>query len=103
MGRVVLTQAGFHGAQSGEWHSLPGSGTADSIRLANNSDIGIPGEWLFKIDDRQVHLCGPGYKGNECIEGAAHAHSAIVTDAPLVGQSARAAPGRTTACVNATA
>lgn len=50
------------------FHLLPGSGSPGVVRLANLSDIGIPGEWIFKIDETQMFLCGPGFKGNECIE-----------------------------------
>lgn len=63
-----LIQAAFRGAERGEFYSLPGSGTGDSLLLANASDIGIPGEWLFKLDG-EVNLCAPGFKGLECIEG----------------------------------
>ncbi|CAJ0580818.1 unnamed protein product, partial [Mesorhabditis spiculigera] len=48
--------------------SLPDSGTADSILLREKSDIGIPGEWLFRIDATEVYLCGAGFKGLECVE-----------------------------------
>uniref|UniRef100_A0A914XNL7 Uncharacterized protein n=1 Tax=Plectus sambesii TaxID=2011161 RepID=A0A914XNL7_9BILA len=62
--------AGFNqgGRAQGKHYSLPGSGGADAILLANQSDIGIPGEWLFRIDTPDVYLCGPGFKGIECIE-----------------------------------
>uniref|UniRef100_A0A915PK39 EGF-like domain-containing protein n=1 Tax=Setaria digitata TaxID=48799 RepID=A0A915PK39_9BILA len=58
--------AGFSGADG--HYSLPGSGTQDAIQLAEKSDIGIPGEFLFRIDSDQVFLCGAGYKGEECAE-----------------------------------
>lgn len=61
-------QAGFNeGPQGHRYFNLPGSGSANAVRLANDSDIGIPGEWLFKIDGSEVHLCGPGFKGLECV------------------------------------
>ncbi|CAG9531514.1 unnamed protein product [Cercopithifilaria johnstoni] len=58
--------AGFSGLDG--HYSLPGSGTQDAIELAEKSDIGIPGEFLFRIDSDQVFLCGAGYKGQECAE-----------------------------------
>uniref|UniRef100_A0A0N5ASL2 Nidogen n=1 Tax=Syphacia muris TaxID=451379 RepID=A0A0N5ASL2_9BILA len=58
--------AGFVG-QDGHY-SLPESGTYNSIQLAERSDIGIPGEFLFRIDSDSVFLCGAGFKGAECIE-----------------------------------
>lgn len=58
--------AGFNGLNG--YYSLPGSGTNDAKQLAGKSDIGIPGEFLFRIDSTQVFLCGAGYKGEECAE-----------------------------------
>uniref|UniRef100_A0A1I7XJA3 protein disulfide-isomerase n=1 Tax=Heterorhabditis bacteriophora TaxID=37862 RepID=A0A1I7XJA3_HETBA len=52
-------------------YSLPDSATGDAILLNEKSDIGIPGEWLFRIDDQQVFLCGAGFKGLECIDSCA--------------------------------
>uniref|UniRef100_A0AAF5CYM2 EGF-like domain-containing protein n=1 Tax=Strongyloides stercoralis TaxID=6248 RepID=A0AAF5CYM2_STRER len=60
---------GFHGEPGLHYLNLPGSGTEDAILLGDKSDIGIPGEWLFRIDaDDQIYLCGPGSKGIECVE-----------------------------------
>uniref|UniRef100_A0A0N4ZX96 NIDO domain-containing protein n=1 Tax=Parastrongyloides trichosuri TaxID=131310 RepID=A0A0N4ZX96_PARTI len=60
---------GFHGEPGLHYFNLPGSGTEDSILLGDKSDIGIPGEWLFRIDtDDQIYLCGSGSKGMECVE-----------------------------------
>ncbi|VDN04457.1 unnamed protein product [Thelazia callipaeda] len=61
--------AGF--SSSDAHYSLPGSGTEQAIKLAQKSDIGIPGEFLFRIDFDQVYLCGAGYKGEECAETCA--------------------------------
>ncbi|CAI4221248.1 unnamed protein product [Auanema sp. JU1783] len=61
--------AGFSSYNSS--YSLPDSGTNDVVLLAEKSDIGIPGEWLFQIDAEQVYLCGAGFKGLECIESCA--------------------------------
>ncbi|CAD6187998.1 unnamed protein product [Caenorhabditis auriculariae] len=52
-------------------YSLPDSATAEAMMLSEKSDIGIPGEWLFRIDSEQVYLCGAGFKGLECIESCA--------------------------------
>ncbi|CAB3403508.1 unnamed protein product [Caenorhabditis bovis] len=58
--------AGFSNHQN--FYSLPDSATQDAIQLADKSDIGIPGEWLFRIDSPHIYLCGAGFKGLECIE-----------------------------------
>ncbi|VDK87720.1 unnamed protein product [Onchocerca ochengi] len=38
-------------------YSLPGSGTQGAKQLAEKSDIGIPGEFLFRIDSEQGEEC----------------------------------------------
>lgn len=34
--------------------SLPGSGTQQAVSLTEMSDMGIPGEWLFRLDQNMV-------------------------------------------------
>ncbi len=71
--------AGFNGASedgSGgevnaaaiEHFSLPGSGSAQAAELLEKSNIGIPGEWLFRVDEEHVYLCGAGFQGLECVD-----------------------------------
>ncbi|VDM77223.1 unnamed protein product, partial [Strongylus vulgaris] len=52
-------------------YSLPDSATHDALLLSEKSDIGIPGEWLFRVDETQIYLCGAGFKGLECIDSCA--------------------------------
>ncbi|KAL3094200.1 hypothetical protein niasHT_028289 [Heterodera trifolii] len=47
---------------------LPGSGTSDSSQLTEKSNMGIPGEWLMRIDEEQIFLCGAGFQGIECVD-----------------------------------
>uniref|UniRef100_A0A158P9N2 Nidogen 1a n=1 Tax=Angiostrongylus cantonensis TaxID=6313 RepID=A0A158P9N2_ANGCA len=61
--------AGFASLNSS--YSLPDSATHDAMLLSEKSDIGIPGEWLFRIDGPKVYLCGAGFKGIECIDSCA--------------------------------
>ncbi|WKY01519.1 hypothetical protein Q1695_015487 [Nippostrongylus brasiliensis] len=61
--------AGFASLNSS--YSLPDSATHDAMLLSEKSDIGIPGEWLFRVDEPQVYLCGAGFKGLECIDSCA--------------------------------
>ncbi|KAI6201251.1 EGF-like domain-containing protein [Aphelenchoides besseyi] len=61
--------AGFSGAPGNSIQfSLPGSGTSDAMQLMEKSNIGIPGEWLFRIDEEQIYLCGAGFQGIECVD-----------------------------------
>ncbi|PIO69280.1 Nidogen-like protein [Teladorsagia circumcincta] len=43
--------AGFSSINSS--YSLPDSATHDAMLLSEKSDIGIPGEWLFRVDEAQ--------------------------------------------------
>ncbi|KAF8358153.1 hypothetical protein PRIPAC_93148, partial [Pristionchus pacificus] len=61
--------AGFSSASF--TYDLPGSATGEAFKLTDKSDIGIPGEWLFRVDGSSVLLCGAGFKGEECVEECA--------------------------------
>uniref|UniRef100_A0A915L883 Uncharacterized protein n=1 Tax=Romanomermis culicivorax TaxID=13658 RepID=A0A915L883_ROMCU len=70
---LIYSQLKWHdeavaGFSEGNYKSLnmPGSGTAKVSKLANSSNYGVPGEWLFKIDDKQPYMCAPGNKGQDC-------------------------------------
>ncbi|VDM85589.1 unnamed protein product [Strongylus vulgaris] len=49
---ILLFQAGFSTLNTS--YSLPDSATHDALLLSEKSDIGIPGEWLFRVDETQV-------------------------------------------------
>ncbi|VDK77265.1 unnamed protein product [Litomosoides sigmodontis] len=36
---------------------LPGSGTNEIVRLSEGSNIGKPGQWLYRIDSNDVQMC----------------------------------------------
>lgn len=36
---------------------LPGSGTNEIVRLSKGSNIGKPGQWLYRIDSNDVQMC----------------------------------------------
>lgn len=62
-------QAGFTSDdETSTYFALPGSGTPQAIQLVEKSNIGIPGEWLFRIDSEQIYLCGAGFQGLECVD-----------------------------------
>uniref|UniRef100_A0AC35GJ26 NIDO domain-containing protein n=1 Tax=Panagrolaimus sp. PS1159 TaxID=55785 RepID=A0AC35GJ26_9BILA len=54
--------------ETSTYFALPGSGTPAAIQLVEKSNIGIPGEWLFRIDSEQIYLCGAGFQGLECVD-----------------------------------
>ncbi|KAL3085943.1 hypothetical protein niasHS_008985 [Heterodera schachtii] len=77
--KSVKAMSGFNGptfasssaetiAEMPKFLMLPGSGTSDSSQLTEKSNMGIPGEWLSRIDEEQIFLCGAGFQGNECVD-----------------------------------
>ncbi|KAE9549803.1 hypothetical protein FO519_006984 [Halicephalobus sp. NKZ332] len=54
--------------ETSTYFALPGSGTPEAIQLVEKSNIGIPGEWLFRIDAERIYLCGAGFQGLECVD-----------------------------------
>ncbi|VDO72981.1 unnamed protein product [Heligmosomoides polygyrus] len=52
MAAEISAKAGFATLNSS--YSLPDSATHDAMLLSEKSDIGIPGEWLFRVDEPQV-------------------------------------------------
>lgn len=36
---------------------LPGSGTNEIMHLSKSSNIGKPGQWLYRIDSNEVQMC----------------------------------------------
>uniref|UniRef100_A0AC34RER1 Uncharacterized protein n=1 Tax=Panagrolaimus sp. JU765 TaxID=591449 RepID=A0AC34RER1_9BILA len=54
--------------ETSTYFALPGSGTSEALQLVEKSNIGIPGEWLFRIDAEQIYLCGAGFQGLECVD-----------------------------------
>ncbi|CAK5079641.1 unnamed protein product [Meloidogyne enterolobii] len=57
-----------HSKQQSKHFVFPGSGKT-SLQVTQQSNIGIPGEWLIRIDNpERVFLCGAGFKGLECVD-----------------------------------
>ncbi|CDW55810.1 NIDO and EGF 3 and EGF CA domain containing prote in, partial [Trichuris trichiura] len=58
---------GFNKGDGRIYFKMPWSGSSHVLKVKENSNIGIPGEWLFKLDDPSgTHLCAPGVKGLHC-------------------------------------
>uniref|UniRef100_A0A1I8BSD7 EGF-like domain-containing protein n=1 Tax=Meloidogyne hapla TaxID=6305 RepID=A0A1I8BSD7_MELHA len=59
-----------HLKQHSKHFVFPGSGTSGaSLQVTQQSNIGIPGEWLIRIDQpERVFLCGAGFRGLECVD-----------------------------------
>lgn len=47
-------QAGFNGGNGTGWTPLPYSGEGRVIKLKEFSNVGIPGRWLFRVDEEII-------------------------------------------------
>uniref|UniRef100_A0A5S6QQB8 EGF-like domain-containing protein n=1 Tax=Trichuris muris TaxID=70415 RepID=A0A5S6QQB8_TRIMR len=58
---------GFNKGNERVHFMMPWSGSRDVLEVKEKTNMGIPGEWLFKLDDPLwIHLCAPGAKGIDC-------------------------------------
>lgn len=62
-------EAGFSTGPNGNDFSLPTSGTANIMYLEEYGNTGIPGEWMFELQQQRVVRCKTGFKGDTCDEG----------------------------------
>ncbi|NXO00460.1 SNED1 protein, partial [Rhinopomastus cyanomelas] len=46
--------AGFNSGDDTNFYNLPGSRTAAIINITGTSNIGLPGRWVFRVDEAQV-------------------------------------------------
>ena len=44
---------GFNAGDGENYEVLPGSNTADVIGIANTSNVGVPGLWVFQVNQAQ--------------------------------------------------
>lgn len=61
-------EAGFSNGNNYDYFALPTSGTGNIMYLEEYGNTGIPGEWMFKMDDKKIIRCKVGIKGNTCDE-----------------------------------
>ncbi|RNA04016.1 sushi domain-containing 2-like [Brachionus plicatilis] len=53
----IFGQVGFNFGDGSRSLSLPGSLTENVLNLANDSNIGVPGRWIYRIDDSDILDC----------------------------------------------
>lgn len=51
-------QAGFNAGDGKRYFNIPGSRTDDIADVEMTTNVGIPGRWVFRIDDAQVQVGG---------------------------------------------
>nr|XP_025965130.1 sushi, nidogen and EGF-like domain-containing protein 1 isoform X4 [Dromaius novaehollandiae] len=76
----IAAQAGFNAGDGKRYFNIPGSRTDDIADVEMTTNVGIPGRWVFRIDDAQVQVGGcsnttsvcltlrPCVNGGKCIE-----------------------------------
>ncbi|XP_069583832.1 sushi, nidogen and EGF-like domain-containing protein 1 isoform X7 [Ranitomeya imitator] len=54
----IAAQAGFNAGDGWRYFNIPGSRTDDIAGIANTTNVGIPGRWVFRIDNNHVQVGG---------------------------------------------
>ncbi|XP_027731596.1 sushi, nidogen and EGF-like domain-containing protein 1 [Vombatus ursinus] len=54
----IAAQAGFNAGDGKRYFNIPGSRTDDIVDVEMTTNVGIPGRWVFRIDDAQVQVGG---------------------------------------------
>jgi len=54
----LSSQAGFNAGDGKRYFNIPGSRTDDIADVEMTTNVGIPGRWVFRIDDAQVQVGG---------------------------------------------
>uniref|UniRef100_A0AC35TPA3 EGF-like domain-containing protein n=1 Tax=Rhabditophanes sp. KR3021 TaxID=114890 RepID=A0AC35TPA3_9BILA len=67
-------EAGFSKGDGKEFFSLPTSGTGNIMFLMENGNTGIPGEWMFALNENKIVRCKTGMKGDTCDEDCGQGH-----------------------------
>ena len=50
----TLAQAGFDAGDETRFFSIPGSGTPYIVDIELTSNIGVPGQWTFRVDLAEI-------------------------------------------------
>ncbi|XP_066454549.1 sushi, nidogen and EGF-like domain-containing protein 1 isoform X1 [Eleutherodactylus coqui] len=62
----IAAQAGFNAGDGWRYFNIPGSRTDDIAGIANTTNVGIPGRWVFRIDNNHVQVGGCGNATSVC-------------------------------------
>ncbi|XP_069474234.1 sushi, nidogen and EGF-like domain-containing protein 1 isoform X2 [Ambystoma mexicanum] len=63
----IAAQAGFNAGDGKRYFNIPGSRTDDIVNVDNTTNVGIPGRWVFRIDNSQVQVGGCDTKTSVCL------------------------------------
>ncbi|XP_066565247.1 sushi, nidogen and EGF-like domain-containing protein 1 [Amia ocellicauda] len=62
----IAAQAGFNAGDGRRYFNIPGSRTEDVVDVEETTNVGIPGRWVFRIDDAQVQVGGCNDSASVC-------------------------------------
>nr|XP_033814614.1 sushi, nidogen and EGF-like domain-containing protein 1 [Geotrypetes seraphini] len=63
----IAAQAGFNAGDGKRYFNIPGSRTDDIVDVEMTTNVGIPGRWVFRIDDSQVQVGGCNNTTSVCL------------------------------------
>ncbi|KAG8445395.1 hypothetical protein GDO86_010251 [Hymenochirus boettgeri] len=52
----IAAQAGFNAGDGWRYFNIPGSRTDDIAGISNTTNVGVPGRWVFRIDNNHVQV-----------------------------------------------
>ena len=55
----IPAQCGFNAGDGIQFFSIPGSQTAAILNIYNTSNVGVPGLWVFRVDQNAIAQPGP--------------------------------------------
>ena len=55
-------QVGFNAGDGVRFASVPGSQTADIVNIDTTSNVGIPGVWIFRVDEEDIAIGGCSFE-----------------------------------------
>ncbi|KAL7990822.1 hypothetical protein Chor_014252 [Crotalus horridus] len=76
----IAAQAGFNAGDGKRYFNIPGSRTDDIVDVEMTTNVGIPGRWVFRIDDAQVQVGGCNNTNvDECASSPCHNKASCIS------------------------
>ena len=60
----IPAQVGFNAGDGIRFASVPGSRTAAIINITTTSNVGIPGVWIYRVDEESITMGGCSLEAN---------------------------------------
>ena len=54
----IAAQVGFDAGDGARYELVSGSRTQDILNISTTSNVGIPGTWIFQVDEEEVEYGG---------------------------------------------